>query len=130
MVVVFFGCLAILPRSFRNYLDWRAMVVVVLLFGANPNLWAQTRHINSDFLALFFTIALVAVVESGRDHPLPQTRLLLAALLVILAVNTRSATIAIVPALLLHAWLRRDRGLALTAVGGAVVALGNTLLGG
>jgi hypothetical protein len=118
MVVIFFGCLAILPRSFRDYLDWRAMVVVVLLFGANPNLWAQTSHINSDFLALFFIIALVAVVESGSSN-----RLLFAAVLIILAVNTRSATIAVVPALLLHASLRRDRGLALSAISGAAVAL-------
>ncbi len=112
MFVIFSLCLALLPFVFRGYLKPWQILALVVVFGANPQVFTQVEHINSDLLFLLFLILFLIATRAGLLAPGGRRRWLLLSASVcvfVLVLMTRSTALALVPGVVLYLLVTGDR---------------------
>lgn len=112
MLVILSLCLALFPFVFRGYLNLWQILVLVVVFGANPRVSALAEHVNSDVLYLLFLILFLIATAAGLRASggwrqwVPLSGSICA---YVLALMTRSSALAIVPGLVLYLLAARER---------------------
>ncbi len=96
--VLYLGLLFIF---FRKRFSFSISILVVILFGFNPEFFTELDQILSDFAALFFTmLAILAIEKFSQKTTVFQSILL--AILFWLSYASRSAGIVLIPSFILY----------------------------
>jgi hypothetical protein len=132
LVVIFFiATLALLPYLFRDY--WPPLsippLILMLLFGLNPQLWRLKTNLLSDIPFTFLALLALAVMQADRTPRSARDQAALGAIagiLIGLAYATRTAGILLLATVWIYTVLRHRRPTVFAAI--ATVSAGAVVL--
>jgi len=100
-VIFYVLYLVLLFIFFRKRFSFFISILVVILFGLNPDYFIELDQILSDFTALFFTMLAILAIEKFSNKTTVSQSILIA-VLIWLSYASRSAGIVLIPSFILY----------------------------